>query len=99
MITLEFISICETKSNEESHKENRPFLNQDFEKNAVWRVQRNFQHETRICIFLCYKLDFEKICKYFNQLSSLQFKSVCMLACLRPLVESKQHIFVIYLNI
>lgn len=38
-LTLEFTSICETKSDEERHDENKPFINQDFETNAVRREQ------------------------------------------------------------
>lgn len=38
-LTLEFTSICKTKSDEESHEENKPFINQDVEMNAVSREQ------------------------------------------------------------
>lgn len=38
-LTLEFTSICETKSDEESHDGNKPFINQDVETNAVRRGQ------------------------------------------------------------
>lgn len=38
-VTLEFTSICKTKSDEESkekcHEEKNPFINQDVEKNTV----------------------------------------------------------------
>lgn len=37
-MTLEFTSICKTKSDEESHEENKPFINKN-EKNAVSRKQ------------------------------------------------------------
>lgn len=39
LIPLEFTSNCETTTNEESHEENKPFINQDIEKNAVSREQ------------------------------------------------------------
>lgn len=38
-VTLEFTSICKTKSDEERHEENKPFINQDVEMNAVSREQ------------------------------------------------------------
>lgn len=37
-LTLEFTSICKTKSDEESHEENKPFINKN-ERNAVSRKQ------------------------------------------------------------
>lgn len=38
-MTLEYTSICKIKSDEESHEENKPFINQDVEMNAVNRKQ------------------------------------------------------------
>lgn len=34
-VTLEFTSICKTRSDEESPEENKPFINQDVEINTA----------------------------------------------------------------
>lgn len=55
-VTLEFTTICETRSDEECYEKNKQCINEDVKKNAVRRKQGKVS--TRAAISFCYKLDF-----------------------------------------
>lgn len=53
---VEFTSMCKTRSEEESHEEHIPFINQDVQKNGISRKKGKFRNETQPCKSRLFKL-------------------------------------------